>query len=34
MLVAQARHEGLTIVTVDAMIRRYAVAVLDGSTPG
>lgn len=34
MLVAQAQHEGLTIVTVDAMIRRYAVAVLDGSNTG
>jgi PIN domain nuclease of toxin-antitoxin system len=33
MLVAQAQREGLTIVTVDPMIRRYAVAVLDGSTP-
>ncbi len=31
MLVAQARHEGLTIVSADAMIRRYPVAVLDGS---
>ncbi len=31
MLVAQAQHEGLTIVSVDAMIRRYAVAILDGS---
>ncbi len=31
MLVAQARHEGMTIVTVDPMIRRYAVAVLDGA---
>lgn len=29
MLVAQARHEGLTIVTVDPQIRNYAVAVLD-----
>ena len=28
MLVAQAQREGLTLVTVDAMIRRYAVAVL------
>jgi PIN domain nuclease of toxin-antitoxin system len=28
MLVAQAQHEGLTVVTVDAMIGRYAVAVL------
>nr|WP_281384609.1 type II toxin-antitoxin system VapC family toxin [Nitrospirillum iridis] len=28
MLVAQAQVEGLTIVSVDAMIRRYAVAVL------
>lgn len=28
MLVAQAQHEGMTLVTVDAMIRRYAVAVL------
>ena len=31
MLVAQAQHEGMTIVTVDALIRRYAVAILDGS---
>lgn len=31
MLVAQAQREGLTIVTVDPMIRRYAVAVLDGT---
>lgn len=31
MLVAQAQHEGLTIVTADAMIRRYSVAVLDGT---
>jgi PIN domain nuclease of toxin-antitoxin system len=30
MLVAQAQHEGLTIVSMDGMIRRYAVAVLDG----
>lgn len=28
MLVAQAQHEGLTLVTEDATIRRYAVAVL------
>jgi len=28
MLVAQAQREGLTIVTMDPMIRRYAVAVL------
>ncbi|MBF0561273.1 MAG: type II toxin-antitoxin system VapC family toxin, partial [Alphaproteobacteria bacterium] len=28
MLIAQAQHEGLTIVTADAMIQRYAVAVL------
>jgi PIN domain nuclease of toxin-antitoxin system len=28
MLVAQAQHEGLTIVTVDPLIARYAVAVL------
>lgn len=28
MLVAQAQHEGLTLVTIDPMIRRYAVAVL------
>lgn len=28
MLVAQARHEGLTIATVDDSIRRYAVATL------
>ena len=28
MLVAQAQHEGLTLVTADPMIRRYAVAVL------
>jgi PIN domain nuclease of toxin-antitoxin system len=31
MLVAQAQHEGLSIVSVDGMIRRYAVAVLDGT---
>jgi PIN domain nuclease of toxin-antitoxin system len=31
ILVAQAQHEGMTIVTVDTMIRRYAVAVLDGA---
>jgi PIN domain nuclease of toxin-antitoxin system len=31
MLVAQAQREGLTIVTVDPMIRRYSVAVLDGT---
>jgi PIN domain nuclease of toxin-antitoxin system len=30
MLIAQAQREGLTIVTVDPMIRRYAVAVLVG----
>lgn len=30
MLVAQANHEGLTIVTADPLIRAYAVAVLDG----
>src|SRR5579859_5711495 len=29
MLVAQAQREGLTVVTVDPMIHRYAVAVLD-----
>jgi PIN domain nuclease of toxin-antitoxin system len=28
MLVAQAQREGLTIVTADPLIRRYAVAVL------
>ena len=28
MLIAQAQHEGLTLVTADAMIGRYAVAVL------
>ena len=33
MLVAQAQREGLTIVTVDPMIRRYAVAVLGGANP-
>jgi PIN domain nuclease of toxin-antitoxin system len=32
MLVAQAQHEGLTIVSVDARIKRYAVAVIDGPT--
>ncbi len=32
ILVAQARHEGLTIVSVDGMISRYAVALFDGST--
>lgn len=31
MLIAQAQHEGLTIVTADPMIRRYAVSVLGGS---
>ncbi|MDR3516493.1 MAG: type II toxin-antitoxin system VapC family toxin [Azospirillaceae bacterium] len=31
MLIAQAQHEGMTILTVDPMIRRYAVAVLGGS---
>lgn len=31
MLIAQAQHEGLTIVSVDAMVRRYALAVLDGA---
>jgi PIN domain nuclease of toxin-antitoxin system len=31
MLVAQAQVEGLTVVSVDSMIRRYAVAVLDGN---
>ena len=31
ILVAQAQREGLTIVSVDTMIRRYAVAVLDGA---
>jgi PIN domain nuclease of toxin-antitoxin system len=31
MLVAQAQREGLTIITVDPMIRRYAVAVLNGT---
>lgn len=30
MLVAQAQHEGLTIVSADPKIRLYAVAVLDG----
>ena len=28
MLIAQAQHEGLTIVTVDSMFHRYNVAVL------
>ena len=32
MLVAQAQHEGMTIVTMDTMIRRYAVAILDGAS--
>ncbi len=32
MLIAQAQHDGLTIVTVDSMIRRYAVSVLDGAS--
>ena len=31
MLVAQARVEGLTLVTADERIRRYDVAVLDAS---
>ena len=31
MLIAQAQHEGLTLVSVDGMIRRYAVAVLHGA---
>ena len=31
MLIAQAQHEGLTIVSVDTALRRYAVAILDGS---
>jgi PIN domain nuclease of toxin-antitoxin system len=31
MLIAQAQQEGLTIVTVDSTIRRYAVSVLGGS---
>lgn len=31
MLIAQAQHEGLTIVSVDKMFGRYAVAILDGS---
>lgn len=30
MLVAQAQHKGLTIITADPMIQRYAVAVLKG----
>lgn len=30
MLVAQAQHEGLTILSVDPKIRFYAVPVLDG----
>ena len=30
MLVAQASHEGLTIVSADPLIRAYAVAVLEG----
>ena len=30
MLVAQANHEGLSLVTADPLIRAYAVAVLDG----
>ena len=32
LLVAQARHEGLTLVTADARIRAYDVAVLDPLT--
>lgn len=32
MLIAQAQHEGLSIVSVDAQIRRYAVAVLGSSS--
>ena len=31
MLIAQARLEGLTVVTSDPMFRRYDVAVLDAS---
>lgn len=31
MLVAQAQVEGLTVVSVDSMVRRYAVAILDGN---
>jgi len=31
MLIAQAQYDGLTIVTADSMIRRYAVAVLGSS---
>jgi PIN domain nuclease of toxin-antitoxin system len=30
MLIAQAQHEGMTLVTVDGWIRRYPVAVLGG----
>jgi PIN domain nuclease of toxin-antitoxin system len=32
LLVAQARHEGMTIVTADPAIRAYDVAVLDPRT--
>lgn len=31
MLVAQAQHEGLTIMTVDPLFRLYAVAVFEGA---
>jgi PIN domain nuclease of toxin-antitoxin system len=31
MLVAQAQHEGLTLLTSDSQIRRYAVATLPAS---
>lgn len=30
MLIAQAQYEGLTLVTLDSMIRRYGVAILGG----
>ena len=31
MLIAQAQHEGLTIVTVDGLMRRYEVAVFSAA---
>lgn len=31
MLIAQARHEGLTIASLDKMFGRYTVTVLDGA---
>lgn len=34
MLVAQAQHEGLTLVSVDPAIRRYDVKILGGGSSG